>query len=63
MIRSATVDAARVLQLEERVGIIAPGAFADVIVIDGDPLKDLSILADPKRIRTIIKGGRVVKDR
>ncbi|WP_018097462.1 metal-dependent hydrolase family protein [Sinorhizobium meliloti] len=63
VIRSATMDAARVLQLEERVGIIAPGAFADVIVIDGDPLKDLSILADPKRIRTIIKGGRVVKDR
>ncbi|WP_349666172.1 amidohydrolase family protein [Sinorhizobium sp. 6-117] len=62
MIRAATLDAARVLQLEGRVGIITPGAFGDVVVVDGDPLKDLSILSDTGRIRTIIKGGRVVKD-
>lgn len=62
VIRAATLDAARVLQMEGRVGIIAPGAFADVVVVDGDPLKDLSIFSDITRIRTIIKGGRVVKD-
>ncbi|WP_348626872.1 amidohydrolase family protein [Mesorhizobium sp. M1A.F.Ca.IN.020.04.1.1] len=54
---SATVDAARVLNMEGLIGTIAPGAHADLIAVYGNPLKDLAILSDPARLRKIIKGG------
>ncbi|WP_370464289.1 amidohydrolase family protein [Mesorhizobium sp.] len=57
VIRSATVDAARVLNMEGLIGTIAPGAHADLIAVYGNPLKDLAILSDPARLRKIIKGG------
>ncbi|TIU94618.1 MAG: amidohydrolase family protein, partial [Mesorhizobium sp.] len=57
VIRSATVDAARVLNMEGLIGTIAPGAHADLIAVYGNPLKDLAILPDPARLRKIIKGG------
>ena len=39
-----------------------PGAFADLLVVDGDPLKDIGLLAvDGKNLRTIVRGGEVVK--
>jgi len=46
-----------------KLGCIAPGAHADLLVVDGDPLTDISLLAaDGKNRRTIVKGGEVVKD-
>ena len=44
VIASATHVAARLLRMEGRIGCIAPGAFADLVVVDGDPLADLSLL-------------------
>ena len=62
VIRSATVDAARVLRMEGRIGTIAPGAFADVIAVRGDPLADLEVLTGQgARMPFIMKGGAVVK--
>ena len=43
-------------------GFVAPGALADLILVDGDPLEDPSVLMDEKNIKVVIKGGRVVKD-
>jgi imidazolonepropionase-like amidohydrolase len=55
---SATIVNAELLQCEGKLGIIAPGAFADLLVIDGDPLKDLGLLqAAGAHIRAIMKGG------
>lgn len=62
-IRSATIDAARVLRWEGRVGTLRPGAFGDVIGVAGDPVKHLELLASPKTIELVVKGGRVVKER
>ncbi len=46
------------------LGVIEAGAFADLLVVDGDPVADLSILAAPERsLRLIMKGGGVYKDR
>ena len=46
-----------------RLGVIAEGALADMLVVDGDPETDLSFLGDPStNMRLIMKGGRVVKD-
>ncbi|MCW8086752.1 metal-dependent hydrolase family protein [Sabulicella glaciei] len=62
VIRSATLDAARLLRMEGKIGCIAPGAFADLLVLDGDPLRDLSMLAGQgERIARIMQNGRFVK--
>lgn len=57
-IQAATLNAADLLGWSDRVGRIAPGLYADVIAVDGDPLQDISSL---ERVRFVMKGGRVYK--
>ena len=57
-IRSATVVAAELLGWQDRVGALAPGRYADVIAVPGDPLDDLGMLAD---VPFVMQGGRVLK--
>jgi len=53
----------RVLRMEGRIGCIAPGAHADMIVVDGDPLKDLTLLTGQGRhMPLIMQGGVFVKN-
>jgi imidazolonepropionase-like amidohydrolase len=60
VLRSATTVAARLLRLEGRVGVVAPGAFADLLVVDGNPLERLELLTDPARnVRLVMATGRV----
>jgi imidazolonepropionase-like amidohydrolase len=62
VIASATHIAARLCRMEGRIGTIAPGAHADLIVVDGDPLRDLSLLTGQgAHLPLILKGGEVVK--
>ena len=44
VIRSTTINAAKLLMSEGKIGCIAPGAYADLVVVEGDPLNDLSLL-------------------
>jgi imidazolonepropionase-like amidohydrolase len=61
VIRSATIVAARLLRLEGSAGTLAPGAFGDLIVLDGDPLIDVTVLTQPEdHLRVVVKGGGVV---
>jgi imidazolonepropionase-like amidohydrolase len=63
IIRSATKDAARLLRMEGQIGCIEPGAYADLIVVDGNPLSDLSLLAgEGRHIPLIMKAGTMVKN-
>jgi imidazolonepropionase-like amidohydrolase len=63
VIRSATLDAARLLRMEGEIGCVAPGAHADLIVVDGDPLKDPGVLArEGRHLVAIMKGGSFVKN-
>jgi imidazolonepropionase-like amidohydrolase len=57
-IRSATVVAAELMGREDRVGSIAPGMFADLVAVAGDPLEDISVLED---VAFVLKGGAIVK--
>jgi imidazolonepropionase-like amidohydrolase len=57
-IQAATVSAADLLGWNDKVGVIAPGAFADIIAVDGDPLKDVTEL---ERVKFVMKGGVVYK--
>jgi imidazolonepropionase-like amidohydrolase len=63
VIASATSIAAKVLKREGEIGVIRPGALADLIVVEGNPLKDLSLLTGQGRyLSLIMKGGRVFKN-
>jgi imidazolonepropionase-like amidohydrolase len=58
-IRSATSVPAEMLGVSGQVGVIAPGAYADVIAVEGDPLKDVSVL---QRVGFVMKDGVVFKN-
>ncbi len=64
IIRAATVAAARLLRMEGQIGELVPGALADLLVVDGDPLTDIGVLADPSRhLRMVMKAGHAFVDR
>ncbi len=64
IIRSATTIGAEVVRMEGKLGCLKAGAFADLLVVDGDPLKDLKLLQDEGRhLSVIMKGGRFHKNR
>jgi imidazolonepropionase-like amidohydrolase len=63
IIESATTIGARLCMMEGRIGIIAPGAYADLLVVDGNPLRDLNVLQnDGGNIVAIMKDGRFIKN-
>lgn len=57
-IQSATSRAAVMLDMEGKIGVIAPGAFADVIAVNGDPLRDINLL---ENVDFVMKDGQVVR--
>jgi imidazolonepropionase-like amidohydrolase len=64
IVRAATVTAARLLRMEGQIGAVVPGAHADLLVIDGNPLEDIGVLAEPDaHVQLIMKGGEVYQDR
>ena len=64
IIRSATLIGADVLRMPGQVGTLMPGAYADAILIDGDPLANLALLEEQgKHIPLIMKGGKLHKNR
>jgi imidazolonepropionase-like amidohydrolase len=62
ILRSATSMNAEILQQKGKLGVIAPGALADLIVVRGDPLADPALLADPARnLAMIMQDGRLIR--
>jgi imidazolonepropionase-like amidohydrolase len=57
-IQSATVNAAEMLGMSGRLGVIAPGAYADIVAVAGDPLKDVKELS---RVSFVMKDGKVFR--
>lgn len=63
VIRSATINAAELIGMAGQIGTVAPGAYADLITVDGNPLTDLSLLTNQGRhMPFIIKGGQFIKN-
>lgn len=64
ILRQATSGAAEILMEDGRLGCIAAGAHADLIVVDGDPVADISLLAaDGRNLDLIMRAGVIVKNR
>ena len=58
VLRQATSGGAEVLRMEGRLGVIRAGAIADILVVDGDPLQDISVLcAQGRRLDVVMKAG------
>lgn len=57
-IKAATSEAAWVMKMDGKLGAVAPGYAADVIVVDGDPLRDIKVLARHGAITEVIKAGK-----
>ncbi len=56
-IQAATQSGGELMGEPERLGVIAEGAYADLLLVEGDPVRDISILQDPRRFRAIMKDG------
>jgi imidazolonepropionase-like amidohydrolase len=64
MLRQATSMGAEILMQEGKLGCVAAGALADLIVVDGDPLRDIGLLAaGGRKLDLIMRAGQIVKNR
>src|SRR5205085_4934141 len=57
-LQAATVNASELLQMSNDIGVIAAEHYADIIAIDGDPLKDI---ANADKVVFVMKGGKVIR--
>jgi len=60
-LETATVLPAEMLGMENSLGAVAPGYFADMVAVEGDPLTDIQVVID--KVRWVMKGGAVVVDK
>jgi imidazolonepropionase-like amidohydrolase len=63
VLRAATIINAEIVQQAGKLGVLAPGAFADLLLVDGNPLDDLAVLTGQgERLALIMRGGTVCKN-
>jgi imidazolonepropionase-like amidohydrolase len=62
-LRAATGWAAECLGLERDIGTVEKGKLADLILVAGDPLSDVTVLQNPERIALVLKGGEIAANR
>ncbi|MGL4234289.1 MAG: amidohydrolase family protein [Casimicrobium sp.] len=60
-IRSCTLYGGQVMKRGHELGLVKEGYLADLLLVDGDPLANISILRDPKRILAVMKDGNFAK--
>jgi imidazolonepropionase-like amidohydrolase len=58
---TATTNAAGLLRMSKKLGAVAPGFFADIVAVDGEPLKDIDAIIH--HVVWVMKGGTVVVDK
>ena len=62
-ILTATRNAAKAIKLDHELGTLEKGKIADIVAVHGDPLADIRILQERKRIQLVLKEGRIYVDR
>lgn len=63
ILRSVTSVNAAILQMQGKLGCIAAGAFADLILVAGNPLNDVSLLAERRNLKLVMRGGALIVNR
>ena len=58
-IQSATISAAALIGIPDKIGSLEPGHYADLIAVNGDPLSDVKVL---ENVKFVLKGGAVIKN-
>jgi imidazolonepropionase-like amidohydrolase len=58
---TATTTAAELLGMEKTLGRIAPGYYADIVAVEGNPMNDINVVLN--NVKWVMKGGAVVVDR
>lgn len=59
---ASTKMGAQLLGMGDSLGTLEPGRLADVVLVDGDPLADITVVAKPAHVKMVMKGGVVYKD-
>lgn len=59
ILRSATLDAATLLRMQDKIGSLEPGKLADIVAVDGNPLDDIKAML---KVTFVMKDGKVVRD-
>jgi imidazolonepropionase-like amidohydrolase len=60
-LRTATMEGAALLGMQDKLGRLQPGFFADIVAVDGNPLDDINVVI--QKVRWVMKGGAVVVGR
>jgi imidazolonepropionase-like amidohydrolase len=60
---ASTLNSAKLLRVDKKLGSLEEGKLADILVVDGDPLADIRILQDKTRLVAILKDGEIYKDK
>ena len=58
-IQSATLESAKLLRIDDRLGTLKPKMIADIVAVEGNPIDDISIMND---VKFVMKAGVVYKD-
>ena len=58
---TATINAAELLGMPNTLGKLAAGYYADIVAVEGDPLRDINVVIE--KVRWVMKGGTVVVDK
>jgi imidazolonepropionase-like amidohydrolase len=62
-LKAATTEPAAMLGMEKSLGAVAPGFYADIVAVAGDPLADITAVSNRENIRWVMKSGRVAVDK
>jgi imidazolonepropionase-like amidohydrolase len=57
-----TINGAKVMKMEEKIGSLDAGKFADVVIVEGNPLENIEVLGDADYIRFVMKEGKIYKN-
>ncbi len=61
ILQSATIVAARLMRQESHIGQLVAGAYADLLIVEGDPTRDAGVMAQPQQaIQLLMQAGRIV---
>ena len=62
-LKTATTEPAAMLGMEKSLGAVAPGFYADIVAVAGDPLADITAISNRENVRWVMRSGRVVVDK